>query len=235
MGVFGLRTSQRGAPWRTPPSLARPCAPAAGTNWGLESIAKTAFWAKHCPPPMSQPPNELLDAKQLHQALDTLANDIAQRWKQEASLVLVGIHRRGVPLAESLAGRLRAAGLGIDLGTIDITQYRDDLSGFSVLPRLIGSEIPCDIDGRVVILCDEVVHTGRTVRAALEELLGFGRPRCVEVAAVVERPQRELPIETRYAAMRVDLPARQRVTVHFAATDGCDEVLIEPASASPAS
>lgn len=183
---------------------------------------------------MSPSPNVLLDARQLHQALDSLASDILEQWRQEARLVLVGIHRRGVPLAEELATRLRQQGMQVEVGCIDITQYRDDLAQLKVLPRIVGSEINTDIDGKVVILCDEVVHTGRTVRAALEELLDFGRPRCVEVAAVVERPQRQLPIETRYAAHRVNLPATQRISVAFLATDGRDEVRIEPTSACQA-
>jgi pyrimidine operon attenuation protein/uracil phosphoribosyltransferase len=182
---------------------------------------------------MSHPTTVLLDARQLHQALDGLAADLLEAWRREPLLVLVGVHRRGVPLAEALALRLTQAGMKIELGRIDITQYRDDLAQFKRLPRILGSQIECEIDDRVVILCDEVVHTGRTIRAALDELLDFGRPRCVEVAAVVERPQRQLPIEVRHAAQRVQVASSQRISVHFSATDGRDEVLIETITPAP--
>lgn len=177
------------------------------------------------PVPQSSPTeHQLLDASGVNRCLDDIAAAIHARWHGEATIALVGIHRRGVPFAEALAARLLALGNSVELGKIDITQYRDDLNTFTVLPKLEGSEVEFDLDDLVVILCDEVVHTARTTRAALEELLGFGRPRCVQLAALVDRHGRELPFAADYAGIRVTLPREERVNVRFASMDGCDEV-----------
>lgn len=174
--------------------------------------------------------------------LDEVAAAVHARWDPELRLALVGVYRRGVPFSESLAARLRHMGRAVDLGRIDTTQYRDDLNSFTVLPKLEGSDIPFQLDDAVVILCDEVIYTARTCRAALEELLGFGRPRCVELAVLVDRPGREMPFQATYAGIRVDLPEDERVNVRFADGDGRDEVFISawdgkatnpPAPASP--
>jgi pyrimidine operon attenuation protein/uracil phosphoribosyltransferase len=158
--------------------------------------------------------------------LDEVAAQIYAKWHEEPSLALVGIYRRGVPFARALADRLRAMGKEVAFGKIDITQYRDDLKTMTVLPKLEGSELNFDLDDAVVILCDEVVYTARTSRAALEELLDFGRPRCVELAALVDRAGRELPLHAAYAGIRVDLPSEQHVSVRFVDGDGRDEVFL---------
>ncbi len=159
--------------------------------------------------------------------LDEIAEAIHAQWPQEPRIALVGIYRRGVPFAEALAQRLRTKGRCIDLGRIDITQYRDDLSTLSTLPKLVGSEINFDLDDAVVILCDEVIYTARTSRAALEELLDFGRPRCVQIAALVDRPGRQLPLAAAYAGIRVELSAHERVSVRIVDADGRDEVYVK--------
>lgn len=156
------------------------------------------------------------------------------RWPESEKLALVGVYNRGVPFAESLAALLIAAGRRVETGRIDITQYRDDLHSFTVLPRLEGSDICFDLDDMVVILCDEVVYTARTSRAALEELLDFGRPRCVQIAALVDRAGRELPFQVEFAGIRVDLPKQERVNVRFTATDGRDEVFVTSWENKPA-
>lgn len=171
---------------------------------------------------------QLLDAAGVARCLDEIAAAILERWRDEPRLALVGIYWRGVPFARALAERLRVAGKEVDFGKIDITQYRDDLKTMSVLPKLEGSDVDFDLDDAVVILCDEVIHTARTSRAALEELLGFGRPRCVQIAALVDRVGRELPLEADYTGISVDLPAEERVSVRFVDGDGFDEVFVRP-------
>ncbi len=171
---------------------------------------------------------QLLDAAGMARCLDEMAAAIYQRWKGEPRLALVGVYQRGVPFARALRQRLRDRGMEPDFGKIDITQYRDDLQTMTVLPKLEGSEITFDLEDAVVILCDEVIHTARTTRAALEELLGFGRPRCVQIAALVDRAGRELPLYPRYSGIETDLPAGERVCVRFVDGDGVDEVFTCP-------
>ncbi len=170
----------------------------------------------------------LLDASGVARCLDAIADAVHERWGSEPRLALVGVYQRGVPFARALLERLRARGLEPDFGRIDITQYRDDLQTMTVLPRLEGSDIPFDLEDAIVILCDEVIHTARTTRAALEELLGFGRPRCLQIAALIDRAGRELPLYPRYSGLQVDLPAEERVCVRFIDGDGVDEVFTCP-------
>jgi pyrimidine operon attenuation protein / uracil phosphoribosyltransferase len=167
---------------------------------------------------------DLLSAQQMHQALDAMADQICARWPEESSLAFVGVYSRGVPLAQRLAQRVQARGKQVQQGALDITPYRDDLKTMAVVTAMMGSELPFEVDDAVIILCDEVIYTGRTTRAALEELLDFGRPRCVQLAVLVDRSGRELPLSPDYAGLQVTTPAEQRVSVHFAETDGLDEV-----------
>jgi len=172
---------------------------------------------------------QLLSAEQMARSLEDLAEQIALRWADEISIALVGVHRRGVPFSQRLAKLLMARGKNIDLGKVDITQYRDDLQTMAMVPKLEGSEIHFDVDDAVIILCDEVLYTGRTSRAALEELLDYGRPRCVQFAVLVDRPGRELPIQPDYAGLKLedgDLRPDQRVSVRFEESDGWDEVFV---------
>jgi len=169
---------------------------------------------------------QLLDAPGVVHCLDAMAAEIAQRWKDVPRLAVVGVYRRGVPFARQLANRLEAMGKQVDFGKIDITQYRDDLQTMKIVPQLEGSEIDFDMDDAVVILCDEVIYTARTTRAALDELLDFGRARCVQLAVLVDRCGRELPIHPDYTGIKVDLPTQERVSVRFAEHDGWDEVFV---------
>lgn len=158
--------------------------------------------------------------------IDDIARQIASRWQGEKNVALVGVFQRGVPFARLLRGRLEALGMKVDFGKIDITQYRDDLKRMKTVPKLEGSDIKFDMEEAVVILCDEVIHTARTTRAALNELLDFGRARCVQIAALIDRGGRELPIQPDYVGLSVEVPPHERVSVRFVDGDGWDEVFV---------
>lgn len=175
-------------------------------------------------------PRPLMDPSAMAEAISRLASGVVAGEAAAEPLVLIGIHNRGVPLARRLAAAVRElTGKEPPVGTLDITQHRDDLEALQTLPALIGSDIPFAIDGARVILCDEVIHTGRSIRAALSELLDFGRPARVQLAVLVDRNGREFPIQPDYAALTVALPPEERVSVRFTEVDAEDAVRIEPA------
>jgi pyrimidine operon attenuation protein/uracil phosphoribosyltransferase len=169
----------------------------------------------------------LMDGAEVTAAIQRLAGQVAA--VEGEPLVFVGIHSRGVPLAARLAAEVSRllGGAEIPAGTLDITQHRDDLGTLGAVPQLVGSDIPFDIDGARVLLCDEVIHTGRSIRAALSELLDFGRPARVELAVLVDRGGREFPIQPDFTAAKVELAADRRVAVRFVECDGEDAVWIE--------
>ena len=162
--------------------------------------------------------------------------DIAQRIERIASsirekcslpeLALVGIHRRGVPLSERVYAMLKQHYGGLRIGRVDISLYRDDLKSLEVMPKLVGSDITFDLDDMHVILFDEVLHTGRTARAAMDELLDHGRPRKVELAVLVDREGRQLPIQADYVGERMAIKQGERVSVCFEEVDGEDAVYV---------
>jgi pyrimidine operon attenuation protein / uracil phosphoribosyltransferase len=171
----------------------------------------------------------LMDPAALAEGIRRLAADLlADPRGARLPLVLVGIHKRGVPLAERLSrALLDLSGSPVPVGTLDITQYRDDLGSLRDLPTLVGSDIPFDIDGARVVLCDEVIYTGRSIRAALAELLDFGRPALVQLAVLVDRGGREFPIQPDFTALTVQIQDRERVAVQFTEVDPADGVFIE--------
>ena len=182
---------------------------------------------------MSSPARTLiLDSTGVSAAIDSLAQSIIDRTSPpDRPLALIGIHSRGVPLAQRLGARISLLlGKTIPVGTLDITQYRDDLSTLRDVPQLLGSDINFDIDDARVVLCDEVIYTGRSIRAALAELLDFGRPATVELAALVDRNGREFPIQPDFAAHTVSITPEQRVSVQFTEVDPEDSVYIETIS-----
>ncbi|MCC6464200.1 MAG: bifunctional pyr operon transcriptional regulator/uracil phosphoribosyltransferase PyrR [Planctomycetes bacterium] len=166
----------------------------------------------------------LYAAAEIAAAIQRLATEIARLGEAP---VLVGIHTGGVPLAGRLAAALRAAtGKEIPQGTLDITLYRDDLAG-RALPEVRGSNIDCDLEGRRVVLVDDVLFTGRTVRAALNELADYGRPSRVQLCVLVDRGHRELPICADYAGFRVETRKQDRVRVRLTETGAArDEVVL---------
>lgn len=171
----------------------------------------------------------LMDAARLDRTLSRMAAEICERHPDTARLLLVGVHTRGVPLAERLAARLPARPV---VGSLDITLYRDDLTTIAPHPLTRGTAIPVAIDGRVVIVVDDVLFTGRTVRAALDELVDFGRPARIELAVLCDRGHRELPIRADYVGETVSTAREEIVEVRLSAQDGEESVwLLEPGPA----
>lgn len=179
---------------------------------------------------------EVLGATEISRALTRIAHEILERNKGGADVILLGIPTRGVPLAERLAHRLADVEPGLDVrglvGTLDVTMHRDDLHRQP--PRAIGStDLPDGgIDDKVVVLVDDVLFSGRTIRAALDALSDIGRPRAVQLAALVDRGHRELPIRPDYVGKNLPTSLTERVSVHLTEIDGEDAVLISQRAAS---
>jgi pyrimidine operon attenuation protein/uracil phosphoribosyltransferase len=167
----------------------------------------------------------ILTKKDIAQRIERIAEAIREKCRV-MDLALVGIHRRGVPLSERVYTLLKKHFPSLRIGRVDISLYRDDLKSLEVMPKLVGSDIPFDLDEMHVVLFDEVLHTGRTSRAALEELLNYGRPRKVELAVLIDRAGRELPIQADYVGEEVVIKEEQRVAVCFEEVDGEDAVYV---------
>jgi pyrimidine operon attenuation protein/uracil phosphoribosyltransferase len=167
----------------------------------------------------------LADAKTVSTLVAKLAVEISRHNRGVKDLALVGIKRRGVPLAERLAARL-SSGRKPKVGAIDITLYRDDLQMVAETPIVRGSEISFDINGKTLVLVDDVVFTGRTIRAALSELLDFGRPKAIQLAVLVDRGHRELPIQPDFAAKVIKTERSDLVDIFLKETDGRDEIVL---------
>lgn len=168
----------------------------------------------------------LLEAGAIEKALADLTDRILDATGRAADLCLLGIQRGGVPIARRIAARIeRATGVAPPLGILDITLYRDDL-GAHPTPRVGPTRIDFPIEGRPVVLVDDVLYTGRTVRAALDELTDFGRPRRVWLAVLVERPGRELPIQADFVGVRLEAAPEDHIEVRLREQGGADEVLL---------
>jgi pyrimidine operon attenuation protein/uracil phosphoribosyltransferase len=170
---------------------------------------------------------EIIDAQGMKRMISRIAHEIVERNHGTEDLVLVGIRRRGVPLARRIQTRIREfEGKEVPLGVLDITLYRDDLQTISIHPVVGTTEIPVDIEGKTVVLVDDVLYTGRTVRAALDELIDFGRPRSIQLAVLVDRGHRELPIRADYVGKNVPTSKKEIIHVHVEEEDGADGVNI---------
>ena len=173
------------------------------------------------------PKNTILDAEQMARVIRRMAGEIVERNRGVADLMLVGIRTRGVPLAEAMAQEIeRMEGHQVPLGALDITLYRDDLSLVAPQPVVKGTHLPLPLDGRVVVLCDDVLFTGRTVRAALDHLVDYGRPRAVQLAVLIDRGHRELPIQADVVGKTVPTSRDELIEVLFPSTDGSQQVRI---------
>jgi pyrimidine operon attenuation protein/uracil phosphoribosyltransferase len=172
----------------------------------------------------------LMDDKSLNRTLSRLAHQIVEANRGAENLVFVGILTRGVQLAERLIEKIEPLeGRRLPLGMLDITFYRDDMLRKLKKPRVQATNIPFDIDGKVVVLVDDVLYTGRTVRAALDALMDFGRPARIKLAVLIDRGHRELPIKADYAGQEVKTTAGEEVRVKLNKVDGEDGVyLVEP-------
>jgi pyrimidine operon attenuation protein/uracil phosphoribosyltransferase len=170
-----------------------------------------------------------MDAERISRALTRIAHEILEHNRGLSNLALVGVRSRGVPIAQRIAADLRKiAGEEISVGALDITLYRDDLMGASVgvAPLVRKTEIPFSIDGRTIVLVDDVLYTGRTTRAAMDALTDFGRPKSIQLVVLVDRGHRELPIKADYVGRNVPTSLKENVHVRLAETDGADEVSV---------
>jgi pyrimidine operon attenuation protein/uracil phosphoribosyltransferase len=183
-------------------------------------------------------PTEMLirDAAGLQSALNELADRIAEGRRAGAPLRLVGVRSRGVPIAERLAGRLAAIlGQAVPVGALDITLYRDDLGDGNRWPVLLGTEIPFAVDGAEIVLVDDVLYTGRTVRAALNAICDLGRPAQVRLVVLVDRGHRELPIRADAVGLEIATDRSETVRVHIRPVDPVDEIVRESPGPAPSS
>jgi pyrimidine operon attenuation protein/uracil phosphoribosyltransferase len=177
---------------------------------------------------MSARPMLALDADAIARCVKRMAREIVEaRDHTSGKLVLVGVIRRGANLAERIAAVINDGGAeGVPVGTLDISSYRDDGRGAPGDPRLLARNIPFQIDGNRVVLVDDVLYTGRTVRAALSAIVDLGRPDSIQLAVLVDRGQHELPIRADYVGKNIEAPAGQRVYVRLSEVDGVDAVVV---------
>jgi len=169
----------------------------------------------------------LMSASEIERTLVRLAHEIVEKSNGSQDLTLIGIKRRGVPLAERL-GKL-IAGIEkrpVETGKLDIQFYRDDLSTTDIRPVVTPGALGCEVEGRDVVLCDDVLYTGRTIRAALDALFDHGRPRRVQLAVLINRGHRELPIEATYVGRHVPTSSREIIEVKFHEVDNDEQVLL---------
>ncbi|MFL6281349.1 MAG: bifunctional pyr operon transcriptional regulator/uracil phosphoribosyltransferase PyrR [Vicinamibacterales bacterium] len=172
----------------------------------------------------------VMDADRMARALTRMAHEILERNRGLDEIALVGIRTRGVPLARRISRSLHEInGDEVPTGALDITLYRDDLMRHPVGPQPLvrRTEIPFSIDSRKILLVDDVLYTGRTIRAALDALIDFGRPRAIQLVVLVDRGHRELPIKPDYVGKNLPTSSKQSVQVRLQEIDGKDEVLIE--------
>jgi pyrimidine operon attenuation protein/uracil phosphoribosyltransferase len=173
---------------------------------------------------------QIMDSDDIRRAVTRIAHEIVEKNHGTQAVVLIGIRKRGLPLARRIADTIeKVEGVRVPTGALDITLYRDDLQlrTISQQPIVRPTEIPFDIDGKLVVLIDDVLYTGRTVRAALDELVDFGRPKAIQLAVLVDRGHRELPIRADFVGKNVPTSGREAVQVKLSEEDGVDEVIIE--------
>jgi pyrimidine operon attenuation protein/uracil phosphoribosyltransferase len=192
-----------------------------------ETRRESVFMTEAKSKPSLRTKGRLMSASEIERTLVRLAHEIVEKSNGSEDLALVGIKRRGIPLAERL-GKL-ISGIEkrpVDTGFLDIQFYRDDLTTAGIRPVVTPGAIGFDIEGRDIVLCDDVLYTGRTVRAALDALFDHGRPRRVQLAVLIDRGHRELPIEATYVGKAVPTSSREIIEVKFHEIDQNDQVLL---------
>ena len=172
----------------------------------------------------------VMDASRVAKTITRIAHEIVERNRGLDEIALVGIRSRGVPIARRIADAIaQISGVSIPVGSLDITLYRDDLMRQPVGPQPLvrKTDIPFSIDDRIILLVDDVLYTGRTVRAALDALIDFGRPQAIQLVVLVDRGHRELPIKADYVGKNLPTSRRESVQVLIEEVDGHDEVVIQ--------
>lgn len=171
---------------------------------------------------------EIMNAEEMARAIKRIAHEILERNKGAQGLLLVGIRTRGAPLAKRIAEVMEAIeGEQIPVGVLDITLYRDDLQLVATQPVVGKTEIPVPVEGKIVVLVDDVLYTGRTVRAAMDEIIDFGRPKAIQLAVLIDRGHRELPIRADYVGKNVPTSSKEIISVRLVEHDGYDCVKVE--------
>lgn len=169
----------------------------------------------------------IMSSGDIRRTLARIAHEIIERHKTLEQVVLVGIHTRGVPLAHRLAENIEAfGGPRVSVGSLDISRYRDDLSYHDEKTTVERTEIPVEIEGKTVVLVDDVLYTGRSIRAAMDALIDLGRPRAIQLVVLIDRGHRELPVRADYIGKNVPSSRHEEITVRLTEVDGIDEVAI---------
>ena len=174
-----------------------------------------------------KPNTKLMDAEMIQRSLMRMSHEILERNKGTQDLAIIGIRSRGAFLAQRIAGCITAIdGAELPVGILDITLYWDDLTMFDYCPVVHSTEVAFDISDKKLILVDDVLFTGRTIRCALDELIDLGRPQNIQLAVLIDRGYRELPIRADYVGKNVPTARTQSVDVHLSEVDECDEVVL---------
>ncbi len=171
--------------------------------------------------------NIIMDSEAMRRAIIRISHEIIEKNKGVKNLILLGIRTRGVPIAKRLADTIGAIeNVELPVGMLDITLYRDDLSTLAYNPIVHGTEINIDINDKVIVLVDDVLYTGRTIRAALDAIMDMGRPKAIQLAVLIDRGHRELPIRADFAGKNVPTSHKEAIEVLLTEEDGTDEVII---------
>lgn len=171
----------------------------------------------------------LLQAEEIRRALSRIAHEIVEHNRGAENIVLVGIQARGAPLARRLANSIETLeSVVVPVGRLDITLYRDDLEREHFRPNVRETQIPVDLTEKNVVLVDDVLYTGRTIRAAMDAVMDYGRPRTIQLAVLIDRGHRELPIRADYVGKNVPTSRAEEIELHLLETDGKDEIILVP-------
>lgn len=169
----------------------------------------------------------LVDEKAMERMLMRLSHEIIEKNEGVSELYLIGIRRRGVPLAQRIKANVELfSDIKVELGALDITLYRDDLKELFPTPQVHGTDVPFDINGKVIVLVDDVIYTGRTARAAMEAVIRLGRPAAIRLCVAVDRGHRELPIAANFVGKNVPTARNEFVSVRVAEIDGKNEIAL---------